>query len=116
MATFGENLKNIRQAKKISQGQLAEMTNLHPSHVSRYERDLSTPSIDIVKKFAEALEVSVDALVYGSMEEKAKDGKLDPELLNIFLKTQALTVEDLDCVKRMLNAFIFKTDIQTKLA
>jgi transcriptional regulator with XRE-family HTH domain len=116
MNTFGDNLKEVRASKNISQGQLAEMMGIHPTHISRYERNQTIPSVDVVKKLADSLEVSTDALVYGSQDEKAKSKIDDAELLNMFTKAQGLNEEDRNSIKAMLKAFIFQKDMQKQLA
>lgn len=116
MSTFGDNLKAIRSKKNISQGQLADLMGIHPTHVSRYERNLTIPSIDVVKKLADVLEVSTDMLVYGSVEDKAKERIKDDELLNMFKKAQDLNDHDRSCIKALLKAFIFQKDMQQRLA
>lgn len=116
METFGDNLKVARTQKEVSQGQLAEMMGIHPTHISRYERNQTIPSIDVVKKFADLLEVSTDMLVYGSQDEKAKSKIKDNELLNMFAKTQTLNDEDRKAIKAMLKAFLFQKDMQKQLA
>jgi transcriptional regulator with XRE-family HTH domain len=116
MATFGENLKRIRSDKNLSQGDLAKLINMHSTHISRYERNLTSPTIEVVKKIAEVLEVSADLLVFGTNDDKAKDKITDKELLNFFIKIKDLPKEEQDTVKVFLNAFLFKKDIQHKLA
>ena len=116
MSNFGENLKKIRIAKSISQGKLAELMSIHATHISRYERNLTIPSIDVVKKLADLLEVSTDDLVYGNTEEKASKKIQDSELLNIFSKAQNLDPQDKDCIKSLLKAFIFQKEMQRQLA
>ncbi len=115
MSDFGDNLKNARTKKGLSQGKLADLMSIHSAHVSRYERNLTKPSIDVVKKFADILEVSTDMLIYGSEEEKAQSKINDNELLNIFKKTQELNEEDRKCVKTFLKAFLFKQDMIKRL-
>ena len=115
MNDFGENLKRIRGEKKISQGQLAKLMGIHPTHISRYERNLTMPSIDVAKKFASILEISLDMLVYGSTEEKAKGKINDVELLNMFAKTQNLNENDKDCIKTFLKAFLFQKNMEQQL-
>ena len=44
---------------------------------------------DVVKKFANILEVSADILIYGTEDEKAKSKITDTELLNMFSKGYA---------------------------
>ena len=116
MAIFGDNLKDIRTKKNISQGELAEMIGVHATHISRYERNLTSPSVDVMKKIAEALNVTADQLIYGDAQQKAKDKIQDNELLNMFTRVQTLQKDDVHCVKSMLNAYILKTDLQQKFA
>lgn len=116
MGDFGDNLKTARTVKNISQGRLAELMGIHSTHISRYERNQTIPSVDVVKKLADILEVSADMLIYGSQDEKAKDKIKDTELLNLFTKAQGLDDQDRDTIKSMLKAFIFQKDMQKQLA
>ncbi|MDE1208484.1 helix-turn-helix domain-containing protein, partial [Tenacibaculum larymnensis] len=59
--SFGENLKKIRTEKNISQGDLGKMIDVHSTHISRYERNLTSPTIEVTRKIADALEVTTDA-------------------------------------------------------
>lgn len=116
MNTFGDNLKNARTKKGISQSQLAELIGIHSAHISRYERNQTVPSIDVVKKFADILEISTDMLVYGSEDEKAQSKIKDSELLNMFTKAQLLNEEERKCVKSLLKAYLFQKDMQKQLS
>ena len=116
MSTFGDNLKNARTQKGVSQGQLADMMGIHSTHISRYERNQTIPSVDVVKKLADLLEVSTDVLIYGSEDEKVKSKITDDELLTMFSKAQSLSNEDRNSIKAMLKAFIFQKDMQKQLA
>lgn len=116
MKSFGDNLKEARTKKSISQGQLAELMQIHAAHISRYERNQTVPSVDVVKKFADILEVSADMLIYGTEEEKAKSKITDAELLNMFSKAQHLSDHDRDCIKALIKAFLFQKEMQKQLA
>ena len=74
------------------------------------------PSVEIAKKMAEALNVTVDTLIYGQQDEKAKNNLKDTDLLNLFTKVQLLDKQDLTAVKSMLKAYIFQKDTQQRLA
>jgi transcriptional regulator with XRE-family HTH domain len=113
---FGDNLKKIRIEKNISQQELADAISSHSTHISRYERNMAAPSIDVVKKIGEALDVSIDTLIYGQQDEKAKTSLKDTDLLNLFTKVQLLDKQDLNAVKSMLKAYIFQKDTITRLA
>ena len=99
MVSFGENLKKIRAEKNISQGELAEMLGVHATHISRYERDLTQPTLDVIKKLTDALNISADVLIFGNIEEQAKNKINDNELLNLYSKTQLLNIEDVNCIQ-----------------
>lgn len=114
--SFGDNLKRIRAEKDISQGDLAKMIDVHATHISRYERNLTSPTIDVAKKVADALEVSTNSLIYGSGEQIVKNKLNDAELLQLFNKVQQLKDEDIASVKAMLKAFVFQKDLQKQLA
>ncbi|GEM59187.1 hypothetical protein FC1_24250 [Flavobacterium columnare NBRC 100251 = ATCC 23463] len=112
---FGDNLTRIRTQKGISQKSLADMLEMHATHLSRYERNVTAPSIDVLKKISEILEVPTDLLIYGTDEEKTKEKIKDQELLNMFNKVQSFDKNDLNCVKSFLEAYIFKRDIHNQL-
>ena len=81
-----------------------------------YERGLSTPSIEVVQKIAEVLEVSIDELVFGDKDQKIEQSIKDRELITLFKKVELLSDKQKDTVKELLNAFIFQKDLQQKLA
>ncbi len=112
---FGDNVKRLRTDNNISQQELADMIGIHATHVSRYERNLAAPSIDVAKKMAEALQVTMDTLVYGAQDEKAKNSLQDGDLLQLFTKVQQLDKGDLATVKTLLKAFLFQKDTQARL-
>jgi transcriptional regulator with XRE-family HTH domain len=116
MISFGSNLKRIRTEKLLSQGDLAELIGIHSTHISRYERDLTQPTLDVIKKISTALNVDTDTLIYGDEQEQTNNKIKDSELLNMFSRVQSFEKQDVECVKNLLNAYILKTDLQQKLA
>lgn len=113
---FAENLKKIRTERGISQEELAKKVNIHSVQFSRYERGQTQPSIEVVEKIANALNVSIDILVFGSSENQAEHTIKDRELLTMFKKIQFLNNKQKDTVKDFLSAFLLKLDLQQKLA
>ena len=53
----------IRKKKDLSQAELGRMIGTSGDVVGRYERGDITPSVEVVSKIADALEVSVDYLL-----------------------------------------------------
>lgn len=59
-------LREIRKRMGITQGQLAEMSNVHRVSISRYESGKKKPNVDSLKRLADALHVSTDELLGGA--------------------------------------------------
>lgn len=60
---FGQNMMLLRKQKKLSQAALGKMIGTSGDVIGRYERGDIKPSVDVVAKLADALEVSVDYLI-----------------------------------------------------
>lgn len=116
MTSFGENLKKFRSDKNLSQGELSKLVGMHSTHISRYERNLASPTVEALKKIAHHLEVSVDVLVFGKESERASNQITDQDLLRLFSKAQSLEQNDMECIKSLLEAYLFKKDMQQRLA
>ncbi|MDK2807654.1 MAG: hypothetical protein PWP24_387 [Clostridiales bacterium] len=71
--SFGKNLERIRKGKKISQAKLGEMLGLTQQMVSSYEKDLSSPNVDVLIKIADYFNVSIDSLVEHVVQTTQED-------------------------------------------
>lgn len=63
------NLRRIRKEKGLSQEELAFECGVHRTYVSGVERGIRNPTVTIVAKIADALNVPASAL----LEAKAQD-------------------------------------------
>jgi len=72
---FGNRLKTVREEKGLKREEVATIIGTSAAIIGRYERNERTPSIDIAKKIAEALDVSLDYLV-GETSVLLKDRKM----------------------------------------
>lgn len=61
--TIGEHIMLLRKQKGLSQAELGKVIGTSGDVIGRYERDVITPSIDVIVNVADALEVSIDFLV-----------------------------------------------------
>lgn len=114
MSDFGSILKNLRSEKGFSQDVFASKINIHVTNLSKYERNLSIPSLEVAKRMAEVLEISLDRLAHG--ENMAEDAIEDIDLLSLFNKAQKLSSKQKETVKDFLSAFVLKADLAQKLA
>ncbi len=65
---IGDRLRAIREAKKLSQGDIETRTGLKRCYVSRVENGHTVPAIETLEKFACALEVLLYQLFYEGEE------------------------------------------------
>jgi len=61
--TIGEHISLLRKRKKLSQAALGKQIGTSGDIIGRYERDIITPSIEVIMKIADSLGVSIDFLV-----------------------------------------------------
>ena len=112
---FADRLKDLRKQKGISQGDLAELIEVHFTQVSRYERGETKPNAEAMTKLAKALNTTVDFLMNGTADDVVKDAGLEKELISRFKEVQDLETEDKKTVLSLMDAYIAKTKIQTLL-
>lgn len=65
---IGERLRELREARKLSQGDIEKRTGLLRCYVSRVENGHTVPAIETLEKLARALEVPLYQLFYEGHE------------------------------------------------
>jgi len=65
--TLGNRIGYLRQAAKLSQKELGKKTGLARNTIWQYENDKRMPSIENAQRLADALGVSLDALMHGGV-------------------------------------------------
>lgn len=113
MKNFGEQLKTMRTEKGFSQSAFADKIGVHVTNLSKYERNLSVPSLEIAEKMATVLDTTLDELVYG--KQKASNKINDEELLRLFSKTAELNDKQKETVKDLLSAFLLTSNLKQQL-
>lgn len=68
---FGDNLRNIRLEKGISQEELADRADLTLSQVGRVERGVTNTSVSMVYVFAKALDIEPYRLLQFDFENQS---------------------------------------------
>lgn len=58
-----QNLRNIRKARNLSQGELAKRSKVNRINISQYETGVKNPNLTTAQKIAEVLGVTVDELI-----------------------------------------------------
>ena len=65
---IGERLRELRESKKLSQGDIEKRTGLLRCYTSRVENGHTVPSIETLEKYARALGVPLYRLFYEGTE------------------------------------------------
>jgi len=78
---ISDRLRQLREEKKLSQGDIEKRTGLLRCYISRVENGHTVPSIETLEKLARALEVPLYQLFY--------DGEKPPEVPNLLKRKSA---------------------------
>ena len=91
--TFGTMIAAMRKENGMTQLELAEKMGVTDKAVSKWERDLSFPDINLIPKLADVFNMTVDELmqVKAGTKENTENNKV-PEIVNIALKGVALAM------------------------
>lgn len=65
---IAERLKRLREAKKLSQGDIEKRTGLLRCYISRIENGHTIPAVETLEKLAGALEIPMYQLLYSSQD------------------------------------------------
>jgi transcriptional regulator with XRE-family HTH domain len=100
---FAKRIEELRTAKGLSQAELAKKFGTSAAIVGRYERGGSTPSIEVARKIADALEVTLD---YMTDPDSKLDAVRDQEMLNRLNRIASLPLEDKTRIIEVVDALI----------
>ncbi len=103
MMTFGKKLREAREAKKLSQQDLAKLIGSVHTVIGRYERDEMKPSIDVVKRLADELGTTVGYLL-GETEDR--EFLKDPSMLKRLNDIAKFSETDKEHIIYTLDAMI----------
>ncbi|CDH30134.1 putative DNA-binding protein [Xenorhabdus bovienii str. Jollieti] len=109
---FAQRLRELRRQKGLSQSELGKLAELHYTHIGRFERGTSRPGSDTLKRLADVLDVTSDYLLEGAETDAAKARFEDRELLRQFQAVEQLPEEDKEVIKKLLDAFLTKKQLQ----
>ena len=77
---IGDRLKESREAKELSQGEIEKRTGLLRCYVSRVENNHTVPSVETLEKLAHALEIPMYQLFHsGTASPNVKKLKLEDD-------------------------------------
>lgn len=108
MPSIGDRIREIREARTLTQDQLAERSGISKGFLSDVENNKRNPSSEYVLKIANALGASIDYLLRGDEVAQASPRgpvTIPPELADAAVRldlTYAQTVELLEAHKSVI--------------
>ncbi len=109
MAGLGERIRHYRKQRQLSQAELGRLTDSHPRLISKYENGEAAPSVEKLRKIAEALRVSADALLYDRTPDFDLAGTVrNVRLLEMFRIADRMDKKDQEAVMRLIDAMVAK--------
>lgn len=82
---MGGKIYSLRMAKRMSQEQLAAVLSISPAAVSKWERNLSNPSIEMLWTLADLFECSIDELVGRTQAQVDRVGTYDEKKIRLMV-------------------------------
>lgn len=104
-ADFPAKLKELRKSRGWSQGQLAKKIDADLQRISKYERGVIWPTMELMVKLAKVFDVSIDFLIRND-QNTAVTKIRNQKLLNQLEAINNLPQEDQETVVSFLDAFI----------
>ena len=102
---FPERLAAVRKERNLTQQALADTVHCALTQLKRYESGASQPTLDVIKRLAQALRVSSDYLLFGKDERGP-----DEELRLQFEAVSRFDPEAKKVVKQVLDSMILQQE------
>ena len=100
-----KNLKLLRQAKGISQQQLAHVLGLSQQSINKYENHNVEPDITTLIKMAQFFEISVDYLIGNSTDSLSEQQEYSFPERKLLLDYRTLSETEKTCIKTIITTF-----------
>jgi transcriptional regulator with XRE-family HTH domain len=105
---IGERVKMLRQAREMTQAQLAKAIGTHAPNISSIEHGLRGVSIQQVVKISKALEVSPEEILGRGKRPKSKAQPPSPKLLRRLERIQRLPKPRQRTLLELVDAYLDK--------
>nr|WP_300094151.1 helix-turn-helix domain-containing protein [Sedimentibacter sp.] len=115
---IGEKIRNIRKSKNLTIVELSEKIDVTSGYISQIERDLISPSLAVLKRLSQALEIPLSVLFMEDNEENVvkiqEDERTRVKFGNINVELEYITpVMNKNDKNIGMEAFLFKLNPKT---
>ncbi len=109
---FAKRLKEARLERGYTQNRLAQLSGVNANAIAKYETKVIIPSVETLKKLAEALEVSADYFVFDQAKMEGVPRIADPELYERYFILESFSNEERDAALFLLDSLIARHRFQ----
>ena len=99
-STLSMNLRKFRDLRGLTQAQMGARSAIGAASISHFETGQRTPTLQTIVKLADALDVTVDALLGRAPVESS--AHVDP----VFLQASKADAQTLETVRRVAEAIL----------
>lgn len=104
MVDFGKKLAELRKVRHLTQMELAELLEVQPRLIGRWEQGKGKPQFDYIIKLAEVLEVSLDQMLLGAdKQQSARFDIQNRKLKELCRQVDQLKQEDQNVICHFLD-------------
>lgn len=114
---FASRLRKLREARGLTQKDLAQRIEIEAVQVSRYERGQYLPNAETLVALGRVLQVDLNLLLLGESTGSTPDpvSILDLPLLERFKDLQKLSKRDRDAVLLLIDSVLARGDVETRI-
>ena len=109
---FAQKLKKLRKEKGLTQQEMAQMAGVGIAQMRRYEKGMSSPTLEVIKNIAKTLSVSTDELIFDEGEGVASAKIIDLKLLKQFEQISEFSPQDKSAIETILESMIIKAKLE----
>jgi transcriptional regulator with XRE-family HTH domain len=107
---LGKNIKELRTKRGMKQEEVAVYADISAKHIGQIENGRNIPSLAVVVGIANALNVGVDQLLFGDLENR--DSFYTQEFLSLIkdfdAKEKQLSVDMIRSLLKVIETFMSK--------
>ena len=108
---FHKRLATLDKQRGLTQFALAELVDMHISHIRRYESGQSHPTLGAIRKLASALSVSADMLLVASNERGPDD-----DLRLQFEAVSRLGPQEKNVIRSVIESIVLRNTFKLRSA
>lgn len=102
----GSRIRELRKSKGISLTKLSELTGVSKSYLSCLERNQNNPSIDVLEKISDRLEVNVNYFISNQLADHEIGKSPDKSIIKLEIEVSNEEIKNLEKYEQLQKLLI----------